>query len=424
MLIHGDARHLPLSDGCVQTVVTSPPYYGLRDYKTAPLVWGGKSDCQHAWGKELPAKPGRGNTPGDLSTSALTNPRRQDTVERAEHANGGHLCQSCGAWRGSLGLEPTVDLYVEHLVAIFREIRRVLRDDGTVWLVIGDCYQSGSRGGYGRQRAGVLKNCGRDDRNANDFAEAPNRLPQDGLKDKDLVGIPWMVAFALRADGWYLRSEIVWAKAHEFCSGGVGSIMPESVRDRPTRAHETVFLLSKKSTYFYDAEAVKPSSVYPAGTHAAKGSGTREGNRRGTKQAGHGRRHAGFNERYFHGRKYDNPDNATRVPQDGYAVYSGKRNLRDVWFISPQAFAGSHFATFPEKLVEPCILAGSRSGDLVFDPFSGSGTVGRVAERVGRRWIGVDLNPAYHELAKKRTEQRGMRFVEHDHAPATGDTAV
>jgi DNA modification methylase len=383
-LIRADARFLPLPDRYVQCCVTSPPYWGLRDYKTAPLVWGGEAGCNHTWGDEATR-----HSSGGLKSTTIGSGKGQSTSTGSLFvASQGCWCQSCGAWRGSLGLEPTPDLYVSHLVEVFREVRRVLRDDGTLWLNLGDSYAA--------NRSYQVRD--------NKHIEVGNNMAASvpiGLKPKDLIGIPWRVAFALQADGWYLRSEVIWAKAHEFCPGGVGSTMPESVRDRPTRAHETVFLLTKQAKYFYDAEAVKQQGVYPAGTRAAKGSGTREGNRRGSspKQDGTGnRRTAGFNARYF-----DPPD-------DGYAVYTGKRNLRDVWFISPTPYKGAHFATFPPKLVEPCLLAGSASWDsdprrsVVLDPFCGSGTVGLVARQQRRCFLGIDLNPDYLALAQQRRD--------------------
>jgi DNA modification methylase len=210
------------------------------------------------------------------------------------------------------------------------------------------------------------------------------------MKMKDLVGIPWMVAFALRADGWYLRSDIIWAKGRSFDPDGSGSCMPESVRDRPTRGHEYVFLLTKQAKYFYDAEAVKEQGTIPAGTQGAKGSGQREGNRRGG---------------YAHAKADGFADVRT---EQGYWSYSGKRNLRSVWVINPQPFSGAHFATFPEKLVEPCLLAGSahwqtdHARSVVLDPFCGSGTVGVVAQRHGRYFLGCDLNPEYLAMARQR----------------------
>lgn len=335
-LIRADARAIPLRNGCVQAVVTSPPYWALRSYPDARQI----------------------------------------------------------------GLERTPAAYVAELVSVFAEVWRVLREDGTLWLVLGDCYHSGDRGGYRldshRWEKSELQSHRRE-RGGSGIPLAPNRLPQDGLKDKDLVGIPWAVAFGLRDAGWYLRSDVIWAKAHEFCAGDVGSTMPMGGKrvDRPTPAHEYVFLLSKSPTYVYDEKAVEQIAVYLAGTYAAKGSGRRQGNRRG-KQAQLARTYAGFNERYAHPKG------------EGYAVYTGKRRLRDVWFISPKGSSEPHFAQFPEALVEPCILAGCPVGGLVLDPFCGSGTVGAVAERLDRRWVGVDLS--YQALAKTRTAQRGIRF--------------
>jgi len=193
--------------------------------------------------------------------------------------------------------------------------------------------------------------------------------PVAGMKPKDLLGIPWRVAFALQAAGWYLRSDIIWSKPNP---------MPESVTDRPTKAHEYIFLLSKQERYYYDAEAIKEEGTIPAGTLGAKGS----------------------TERF-------NTEGVNSRPPE-YKVYDGTRNKRSVWHVATQPYSGSHFATFPEALIEPCILAGSRPGDLVLDPFIGSGTVGAVCERFGRRWVGTDLS--YQHLSKKRTRQRGLRF--------------
>lgn len=396
MLIHADARHLPLRDKCVQCVVTSPPYWGLRDYQTAPLVWGGER-CEHEWGDEQIV---RGSAQKQGATSQRAG--RANVGEQIARGNSqGCWCARCGAWRGSLGLEPTPELYVAHLVEVFRELRRVLKDDATVFVNLGDSYWGGKgENGSSKARATATARGYTQSGGTVQMSKRPQDGRHDVLKPKDLVGIPWRVAFALQADGWWLRSEIIWAKAHEFCAGGVGSSMPESVTDRPTRAHETIFLLTKSAKYYYDGEAVKQDGVYPAGTRAAKGSGTREGNRRGSTKGQQLRASAQRNDQ-------ENPSADGGI---GYANYSGKRNLRDVWSISPTGYSGAHFATFSQKLVEPCILAGSTYGDLVLDPFIGSGTVGLVAERLGRRWVGTDL--AYQSLAKKRTAQRGIRFDE------------
>jgi site-specific DNA-methyltransferase (adenine-specific) len=221
------------------------------------------------------------------------------------------------------------------MVKVFREVRRVLRDDGTLWLNLGDSYASGGRGG------GVKGERGEKQRSNKGALLGPKRAP-DGFKSKDLVGIPWRVAFALHADGWYLRSDIIWHKPNP---------MPESVTDRPTKAHEYLFLLAKSERYYYDIAAIREPF-------------------------------------------------ADALQSDPSA--NGGRNRRTVWTVTPQPYRGAHFAVMPEALVEPCILAGSRRGNRVLDPFAGSGTVGVVALRHGRRFIGMELNPDYCAMARHR----------------------
>ena len=261
---------------------------------------------------------------------------------------------ACGAWRGSLGLEPTPDLYVSHLVEIFREVRRVLRDDGTLWLNMGDSYAA-NRGYQVKDSKHV------------DVGNHMGMSVPSGLKPKDLVGMPWRVAFALQADGWWLRSDIVWHKPNP---------MPESITDRPTRSHEYVFLLSKSQRYYYDAEAIKE----PCQSASLARYGYAFG---GAKNI-----------------KLKATDKPTAVV--GKREYASTRNKRDVWTINAQAYKGAHFATFPEKLVEPCILAGSPKDGVILDPFMGSGTVLVVAKRHGRSAIGIELNESYVNLAKER----------------------
>jgi DNA modification methylase len=303
VIIRADARALPLRDRCVQCVVTSPPYFGLRDY-------------------------------------GIDN---------------------------QIGLEPTPAVYIAVIVAVFAEVRRVLRDDGTVWLNLGDSYASAIKGSGGPSA--------KQDSNAGSRFGS-HRIELGETKAKDLFGIPWRVAFALQADGWYLRSDIIWAKPNP---------MPESVTDRPTKAHEYLFLLTKSERYYYNADAIA-EKVSAATIQRAK----------------------------YH---WCSPDTKAAAYQsmnglnrnEPYPI-SEARNKRSVWTIPTMPYSGAHFATMPEKLIEPCILAGCPAGALVFDPFLGSGTVGAVAERLDRRWAGTDLN--YQPLAATRTAQRGLMFAQ------------
>lgn len=308
-ILVGDVRQrlAGLPDCSVQTCVTSPPYWGLRDY--------------------------------------------------------GH--------DGQIGLEQMPDEYVAELVEVFRDVRRVLADDGTLWLNLGDSYaarvrQSGAHhaGPLTAKSAGVLTNY--------------KRPRPDTLKEKDLVGIPWRVAFALQADGWWLRQDIIWAKPNP---------MPESVTDRCTKAHEYVFLLTKSARYFYDIEPIRE----PVSENWKHG-GLPPVPLRGEHVLTAG-------SRVKAKRVYDEPKGANR---------------RSVWTIATKPYAGAHFAVMPEALAEPCILAGSRPGDLVLDPFTGSGTVGVVALRHGRDFIGTELNPKYAALAEARIYDDGplMNTVE------------
>lgn len=337
MIYSGDCLAVltTLPSASVQCVVTSPPYWGLRDYGVA----------------------------------------------------------------GQRGLEPTPDQYVEGMVEVFEEVRRVLKADGTLWLNLGDSY-AGSWGAQSREHAGKhalnisalsanqLKAAQIRESNTGSLTRTP------GLKPKDLIGIPWRVAFALQAAGWYLRSDIIWAKPNP---------MPESVQDRPTKAHEYLFLLAKSARYYYDAAAIREpyaeatmrdyGAVYDSeGTKDYAAHGVQNPSavkkRIKDKQRGHGRRHAGFNDRW---------DAMEKVEQQVNGA-----NKRSVWTVPTQPFPDAHFATFPEALIEPCILAGSRQGDTVLDPFAGSGTVGVVCAKAQRQFIGIELNPEYVAMAERR----------------------
>lgn len=296
-LHHGDAETVAatLEPRSVQTIVTSPPYFGLRDYGEA----------------------------------------------------------------GQLGAESSVTEYVENLVVLFRALRKVLADDGTLWLNLGDSYAGAGYGNHDingdRWKAEATL-----DKRTNRQQTLKKALEREGIGPKNLIGIPWRVAFALQADGWILRSDIIWAKPNP---------MPESVTDRPTKAHEYLFLFAKSPRYYYDADAIAEVGVLPAGTkrNVALGnkgvvSGRNDGDRFGV-------------------------------------VLDGTRNKRSVWSVPTQPFPGSHFAVYPPELIRPCILAGSRIGDTVLDPFSGSGTTGMVATQEGRRYIGIDLNSEYLDLS-------------------------
>lgn len=339
--------------------------------------------------------------------------------------------------KGQIGLEPTPAEYVEKLVTVFREVRRVLRADGTLWLNLGDTY-AGSRcgpNGDGETGRHVVQSDTfiRSKRAGKRWGGGDVAVP--GLKPKDLIGIPWMVAFALRADGWYLRSDIVWNKPNP---------MPESVTDRPARSHEFIFLLTKSARYYYDAEAIKEPLVRP------------EELERATPAVFGGRdKHAGYNTRKHSGNEYTRPQlrrarelaaekglteehieairsvglcdaGKAQVTQSGFGkntervlqlaaeakealggyfrefTWEGGRNKRDVWTVTTKPYAEAHFATFPPDLIKPCVLAGCPAGGTILDPFAGSGTTGKVAIELGRKAVLVELNPEYIPLIEQR----------------------
>jgi len=273
MILIGDAKEKlkELETESIQSVITSPPYWGLRDY---------------------------GNDE-------------------------------------QIGQEETPDKYIDNMVEVFNNVLRVLKKDGTLWLNIGDSYSS-------------------------------IRNEKIGVKKKDLVGIPWMLAFALRKNGWYLRQDIIWAKPNP---------MPESVRDRCTKSHEYIFMLTKSEKYYYDHNAIREPRTSVGSNHQ------------------------------FGGKKYNDPDNPIYGSIQSVYESDGKRNKRDVWNITTQPFKDAHFAVMPEALVEPCILAGSRVDDLILDPFAGSGTVGVVAKKHNRKFIGIELNPDYAKIANDRINE-------------------
>jgi len=274
---------------------------------------------------------------------------------------------------GQLGLESTPDEYVEKMVEVFREVRRVLRDDGTLWLNLGDSYAGSGKGAWDNKE--VQKEVYVPDK---DSPQCKLKKVPQGLKPKDLVGIPWMVAFALRADGWYLRQDIIWHKPNA---------MPESVKDRCTKSHEYIFLLAKSAQYYYDNEAIKETAKNANKTISLgeKSFSKRQAKGVGVEPSGNGK-------------------------SDNYTVKE-YRNKRSVWTVTTKPFKEAHFATFPPALITPCILAGCPVGGTVLDPFAGSGTTLLVATQHHRKSIGIELNPEYIEIAKRRLNSVQLKLV-------------
>lgn len=369
-----------LNPHSVQMVATSPPYWGLRDYGGEAGVWGGDSECDHEWGD-----PGKAHHPGQIEQSKW---KSAEAAGKGQTSGSGQFCLHCNAWLGHLGLEPTPHLFAQHVVEVFESIRRVLRRDGVVFLNLGDTY-------FGSTWA----------------------VPQESIKPKDLVGIPWRVALALQDAGWYLRNDIIWSKSN---------CMPESVRDRCTRSHEYIFLLAHPESggvYFFDSDAIREphkssgkiipwqdkkydQEMLPSGHHQNAGS---------------------------YGQVKGRPQGIAGFSKQG-------RNKRTVWAVNQKGYPGSHFAVWPEELVDPMVKAGSSQHGccsrcrapykralneeateweptcncpdpevvpcLVLDAFSGSATTGVVAWKNGRDYVGTDIQPDYLNLAVARLEGR------------------
>jgi DNA modification methylase len=326
-------------DESIDCCVTSPPYWGLRDYGTATWI-GGDCNCDH--------KQYLGGH-GDDSM-------KQVSSNGTQMYNYKDICKKCGAVRQDkqIGLEKTPEEYVQTMVVIFNEVKRVLKKEGTLWLNLGDSYcGSGSKGDLkdpkhpeGRNGLSVALN---------------NRI--EGMKPKDLVGIPWMTAFALRSAGWYLRQDIIWHKPNP---------MPESVTDRCTKSHEYIFLLSKSKKYYYDADSIKVPSL--------------------------------TNDDIIRDRDTTKLNNTPgRTKMGGLKTNSYEyANKRDVWTINTLPYKEAHFATFPEELIIPMIKAGCPENGVVLDPFMGAGTTGLVCKKLNRNYVGIELNPKYIEIAEKR----------------------
>ena len=275
---------------------------------------------------------------------------------------------------GQLGLEQTPEDYIQNMVEVFRKVKDILADDGTLWVNIGDSYYNYRPGNvsYPKQSLATTNQ----DLPTNS-TKRNNKL--QGYKEKDLIGIPWMLAFALRNDGWYLRQDIIWAKGTSGLTRE-GNILPESVKDRCTKSHEYIFLLSKNKNYYFDYKSIQ---------EPAKDWGTRDRSN-------------------FRGGTTD-----PKLKHHGLNTSPTMGNRRSVWRVNPKPYKGAHFATYPEELIQPCILASSRVGDTILDPFLGSGTTARVAERFNRNWIGCELNENYKDLQDERLGRNGLyNFLE------------
>lgn len=342
---HGDCREIlrQLPSDSVNCCVTSPPYFGLRDYGVD----------------------------------------------------------------GQIGLESSPEAFVAEMVDVFREVRRVLRPDGTLWLNLGDSYAGSGKGGNpeggamqssnkGSQSVGVLYGLSQADADAERARtkEQFAALKSGGLKQKDLIGIPWRVAFALQADGWYLRQDIIWAKPNP---------MPESVTDRCTKGHEYIFLLSKSRHYYFDAESIKEDAVKTGSPgHLTPGAGSYQ----------NGAKTPGAKPRESKKRGEFNGKTNALPGREAFRAVTETRNKRSVWTVATQPYADAHFATFPPDLIEPCILAGCPKGGTVLDPFGGAGTTGLVSDRFQRDAILIELNPEYAAMAHRRIIGDGGMFAE------------
>lgn len=374
-------------DESIDCVVTSPPYYGLRDYGTGHWE-GGDPNCDH--------EAARRKTRFDYKLDEKQASSKGTDVKSYEK-----VCPLCGAVRvdEQIGLEETPEEYIDRLVELFREIKRCLKKEGTIWVNIGDSYLGGGwRNAEFNEHSGEIQKgskgtyCGMTMPNLKGYV--------NGYKPKDLIGIPWMLAFALRADGWYLRQDIIWHKPNP---------MPESVTDRCTKSHEYIFLLSKSKDYYFDYEAIQEDAVTQADPRIGRReeyNGIRDG------ESGNGQR--AFVSLKTKPRtkncQYDGqaPNSMHLRPEMGlkdeqYVV----RNKRDVWSVPVRPNKETHFATYPESLIVPCIKAGTKEGGIVLDPFMGSGTTGIVARKLNRNFVGTELNPEYQKMAERRIFNEG-----------------
>lgn len=344
----------------VHCIVTSPPYFGLRAYDgVEPSLWDADPACAHEWAESATARQ-TGRNDGGRDIGGRGGNYKEDGPRGEKTATGSH-CSKCGAWRGCLGNEPTVELYVAHMVAIFREARRVLRRDGLLFLNLGDSFAAHA----GPQVDGTMQRKG----SQVGAWSGKRRAPPTGYKPKDLLMVPHRVALALQADGWWVRMDNVWEKPN---------CMPDSCTDRPTRSHEYVFMLSRSARYWYDADAIREPVT--GGTHG----GAWRGNN-----------------------KVDLADGDVRFRSPtslGNADAAAGRNARSVWRIATKPYAGAHFAVMAPDVAARCILSGCPAGGVVLDPFMGAATTGIMAESLGRSWLGIEASSKYIPIALKRLE--------------------
>jgi DNA modification methylase len=460
----------------VQTVVTSPPYWGLRNYGIPPTIWGGSESCAHDW---TPSGHWRryggtaNSTLADYGNGLNANTLEEKNAGQRLNVSSGDFCGKCGAWRGDLGLEPTPWMWVAHIVEVFELVRELLADDGTCWLNLGDCHASDGgvltpHNGLERNRRVTQDTVSGAVRTNRMFMDLPAELDQgakyklffEGVKQKDMVTTHWAAAMALRGAGWWLRTDIIWRKKNP---------MPGSYKDRPTTTHEFVFLLAKRDRYLYDWEAIaepcspntharlsqdlmnqngsaranagarrtKPMKAVPPAS--AKDAGREE---QGLKTSDGFGRGAGWRDRA----PGVTPKSAGLTRESGvrsnesfHTNHSGvvdRRNKRtvwegeleeyqqflmwrewvsrqkpDVWTIGSEPYKGAHFATFPRALVAPCILAGSKPGQIVFDPFIGSGTTAEMATELGRQYLGCEIGADFEPLQRDRIAQPGLELA-------------
>ncbi len=395
MIIQGDAREIMglIPDESIHCVITSPPYWGLRDYGLEPVVWDSIEGCEHVWGDTMPPSGQSGwhtfkreyHNPGCHKTTIGAPMKKTNLNQNKGHGN---FCSLCSAWRGSLGLEPTFQLYIQHLIQVFDEVKKVLRPDGTCWVNLGDSY-SGSGKGTGSDHGKAV------------FTD--ENIPKSnwsGVKPKSLCQIPSRFAIAMTDAGWILRNEIIWYKRN---------CMPSSAKDRFTVDWESVFFMVKSKKYWFeqqfedwvqrphDIERAKDKSLRYAGKH-------NDGYDLANSRSDHLNRHA-TGQPIGDPEKGRNKRCVWKPTKEDYLKwceqwYDG--NFGNVWDITTKPFKGAHFAVFPEDLVEPMLSAGCPVGGTVLDPFAGAGTVGLVAGKQGKDFIGIELNSEYCQMAEER----------------------